>query len=239
MQAAVDLHMHSCLSPCGDEEMTPNNIVGMAAVKGLDIISVTDHNSARNAPAIAEVAAAFGVAFLPGVEVQTREDVHLLAYFRTVSELCAFCDFLYDHLPGMENVPAFFGEQQVRNADDEVIDTEPRLLLQSADLSLDALVWEIDARGGVSVPAHINKQANSLIEILGFIPENLPFAALEASSKAPMTDLDTGGRKILFSSDAHQLCDISEREHFLTLPEPTAEALFDDLLRRRKAYAPA
>ena len=99
MNIAVDLHMHSCLSPCGDELMTPNNIVNMALIKGLDIIAVCDHNTARHLPAIARVAEEAGLPLLPGMEITTAEEVHLLAYFSSVDKALEFSDYIYPHLP--------------------------------------------------------------------------------------------------------------------------------------------
>ena len=124
MKLFCDLHIHSCLSPCGDALMTPNNIVGMAFIKQLDAIAVCDHNTARNLPAIKEVADMMNVVLLPGLELTTREEAHMLAYFESVDAALAFSDVIYAHLPPIPNNAKFFGEQQRMNAQDEVIGIE-------------------------------------------------------------------------------------------------------------------
>ena len=114
----VDLHIHSCLSPCADDDMTPANICGMASIKGLDAIAVTDHNCARNLPYVKEAADAFHIILLPGMEITTREEVHVLGYFPTVEVAMEAGEFFASHLPPMKNRPAFFGRQLVVDTDD-------------------------------------------------------------------------------------------------------------------------
>ena len=170
MNIAVDLHMHSCLSPCGDELMTPNNIVNMAKLKGLDAIAVCDHNTARHLPAIAAVAREVDLTLLPGMELTTAEEVHLLAYFRDVDAALEFSDYIYQYLPPIPNRPEFFGEQLQLDDEDEPVATEPRLLLTALELGLDELVAGINRAGGLAVPAHINRGANGLLVNLGMLP---------------------------------------------------------------------
>ncbi len=233
MSIAVDLHIHSCLSPCGDELMTPNNIVNMAKLKGLDVISVCDHNTAFNLPAINSVAERVGIAVLNGIELTTKEEVHLLSYFKCVNDAIDFGEFIYEHLPNMKNRPEYFGEQLKLNSDDDLIGIEEKLLISALDLSLDELVVLIDQYGGLAVPAHINRGANGLLQSLGFLPPNLKFAALELSKLLP-APIDTGNYKLLFSSDAHNLSDIAEREHFLSINSSTSKAVFEYLVECKK-----
>ncbi len=228
MAFAVDLHIHSCLSPCGDEAMTPANIAGMAYLKGLDAIALTDHNAWQNLPAIKKACDAYGVVLLPGMEVTTREEVHMLCYFRSVEEAEVFGRLVQDKLPPIENMPMLFGEQQIRNEDDEIIGIYGKLLLQAADIGTDELPRLCMKMGGVCVPAHVNRKANSLIATLGFLSLTEPYAAVEVYKKLPM-EADTGEYMILNSSDAHYLGDIQEREFFLRFPEKSTESLFDYL----------
>ena len=225
MRAYCDLHLHSCLSPCGDEAMTPGNIAGMARLKGLDLIAVTDHNTARQLPAMEAACRATGVNLLPGIELNTREEVHLLAYFQTVPDALAFSDRIYDLLPGIPNMPDFFGRQVVMDDQDIETGSEPRLLISALDMDLDGLVREIRAFRGLAVPAHINRGSNGILNALGFLPPGADFAALEVSEGLPCPG-ETSGRKILHSSDAHRLEDIFERVFALELPEPTADGFF-------------
>lgn len=226
MRCAVDLHIHSCLSPCGDELMTPNNIVNMAHLKGLDLIAVADHNTARHLPAIKKVADFVGVGLLPAMEITTQEEAHLLAYFRTVGEALEFSDMLYDHLPPIKNDPRFFGEQIELDEDDEPVRTEERLLISAVDLGIDELTGMILDAGGLAVPAHINRGENGLLQALGFIPPQVPFSALEVSIGLPLPHKGIPDLKQLHSSDAHYLENMFERVEFLELERPDAESFF-------------
>ena len=229
MNIAVDLHMHSCLSPCGDELMTPNNIVNMAVIKGLDAIAVCDHNTARHLPAISQVANEAGLPLLPGMEITTAEEVHLLAYFSCVDAALEFSDYIYPHLPPIPNRPEFFGEQTLLDADDEPVGREKRLLLTALDLTLGQLTRDINAAGALAVPAHINRGSNGLIINLGMLPADERFAALEVSNAVPPPACGTGAYKLLYSSDAHCLENMAEREYFLNVPDCSCEGLFNYL----------
>lgn len=220
---AYDLHIHSGLSPCADEDMTPNNIVGMACLKGLSLISITDHNSGRNLPAFASVAKEQGIAFMPGIELCTREEVHLLAYFRDLDQAMALSDWCAKRLPDIKNKSDFFGRQLVIDADDKVTGEEPRLLISALDASLEDCADEIRRLGGAPVPAHINRQSHGLLGVLGFLPPCHRFAALEVDRRSPMPAL-TSGLKVLFSSDAHSLGDILEAENAGKAPDELAAA---------------
>lgn len=228
MAFAVDLHIHSCLSPCGDEQMTPGNIAGMAYLKGLDAIALTDHNAWQNLPAIEKTCAAYGIVLLPGMEVTTREEVHMLCYFPDVEKASAFGRLVQEHLPPVENMPMLFGEQQIRNEEDEIVGQYGKLLLQATDIPTDALPALCMEHGGIVVPAHINRTSNSMVANLGFLSLTEPYAAVEVYKKLP-NPTDTGEYLILYSSDAHYLGDISEREFFLRFEEKTTQSLFDYL----------
>ena len=197
MKLFCDLHIHSCLSPCGDSLMTPNNIVGMAFIKQLDIIAVCDHNSARNLPAIKEVADMMNVLLLPGMELTTREEAHMLCYFKTVEACMAFGETVYAHLPPIPNNEKFFGRQQVMNAQDEEIAVEERLLISALDLSFEECERLIHAAGGLCVPAHINRGSNGVLNALGFLPAGARYDALEISKKVVMPPVDLNGYRQL------------------------------------------
>jgi PHP family Zn ribbon phosphoesterase len=219
MNIYVDLHIHSCLSPCADNDMTPFNICAMAKIKGLQAIAVTDHNSARNLPAAHIAAKAHGLVLLPGMELTTREEVHLLAYFPTVEQAMAMGDFLYSHLPDIQNDPRLFGEQQIINEQDEVTGEESRLLISATELSLHNAAQEVKRFGGMAVPAHINRGANGLLMNLGFLPDDVCFSALEVAPQLPMSKDVLRGKIVLHSSDAHRLEDISEATYSLEATE--------------------
>ena len=184
--------------------MTPANLCGMAAIKGLQMIALTDHNTARNLPAAQKCCDAYGLLLIPGMEITTREEVHLLSYLPDVGTALEL---------------SLFGNQLVMNDDDEVTDEEDALLIGATDLSLNELVGMIRERGGVPVPAHINRGSNGLLVNLGFVPPELHFTAVEVWRALPCAHTPQQGRLVLHSSDAHYLGDILEAEESLELPE--------------------
>lgn len=231
---ACDLHIHSCLSPCASMDMTPNNIVHMAMLKGLDAIAVCDHNCAWNLNAVKAAADKSGVLLLPGVEAQSREDVHVLCYFLTVTAAEDFSRALYETLPSMPNMPDFFGEQAVFDENDKLVRYEEKLLLQSSELTIDGLCALCKAHKGVSVPAHINRTANSLLYLLGFMPESPAFSSVELMQNVPPPNgLDLSPYHVLYSSDAHDLPSILERQFFLPAKEKSAEALLEYIASKK------
>lgn len=232
MKFAVDFHIHSCLSPCGDNDMTPNNIVNMALLKGLDVISVTDHNTALNLPAVQEAAVKNGIAFLPGIEVQTKEEVHMLCYFKSVENAVEFGNSIYGLLPDIENNPRLFGDQIIMDSCDNVTGYLNKLLLSSADITIDALLKKTQIMEGVCIPAHIDRPSFSIITNLGFIPDDLHIRTVEMSSA--VSDEETlyntpyiKSMRILHSSDAHYLWDISERIHIIDLQYLTMTSILN------------
>lgn len=206
----VDLHIHSCLSPCADDDMTPANICGMAKLKELDAIAVTDHNTARNLPFVKEAADYFGLILLPGMEITTREEVHLLGYFPDVPSAVKAGEFFSSHLPRIKNRPDFFGHQYVMNTDDQIVAEEERLLIGATDLSLAECTGEVRRRGGIAVPAHINRGSNGLLVNLGLMPEEPTFPLVETWAELPINEELLRGRGVLNASDAHQLGSIRE-----------------------------
>jgi len=207
-----DLHIHSCLSPCADADMTPGNICAMARLKGLDVIAVTDHQSAGNLPAVAACAAREGLLLLPGLEVCTREEVHVLCYFAGLEDALRMGAWCHERLPDIPNRPAYFGEQTYMDEHDRVTGHEPRLLIMALSAGLDEVCRQARALGGVPVPAHINRGENGILAALGFLPPEEGFAALEISPDLPLPDdLQLSRYRVLRSSDAHQLGDIAER----------------------------
>lgn len=224
MQYRVDLHIHSCLSPCADDDMTPWNIVGMAKLKGLDAIAVCDHNSAKNLPAVCRAGEEYGVCILPGLEVTSREDVHLLCYFQTLEEALSMGERVAAHQPRIKNKPSLFGRQILVNDEDDFVGEEERLLLTASDLSISdiaEMTWDLK---GIMVPAHINKGANSLIPILGMMPLDVILPTVEIFKMRPHSAL---GKLCIHSSDAHQLMSINEAQEacVLELPQLSAAAL--------------
>lgn len=225
----VDLHIHSCLSPCADDDMTPANICGMAHIKGLDAIAVTDHNTARNLPYVKEAADHYRLILLPGLEVTTREEVHLLGYFPTVDAAVEAGEVFSSHLPKMPNRPEFFGHQLIMNTDDEVLGEEKRMLIGATDLDLTECTEIIRQMGGAAVPAHINRGSNGLLINLGLMPEEPHFPTVEVARHLPIHPGVLSGRTVLHSSDAHQLGAIMEAEFDFPVERFSLGGLFETI----------
>lgn len=225
-----DLHIHSCLSPCGDDDMTPGNIVGMAALKGLDVIALTDHNTCKNCPAFLRIAEQFGVMAIPGMEINTSEEVHAVCLFATLEQAMAFDSYVHERLMKFPNKEEVFGKQQIYNEEDEWVDTEPLLLINSTDISFDGL-WElVDSYGGVMFPAHIEKAANSLLANLGFVPPDSKFRTAEVKDLKKLHEVRKGNPyldncRIISDSDAHYLEDINEPRLTIPVREKSVEAV--------------
>lgn len=219
-----DLHIHSCLSPCGDDDMTPNNIAGMAALNGLNIVALTDHNSAKNCPAFFAAAKRNGIIPVAGMELTTSEDIHLVCLFEELSDALDFDAFIQAHRVLIPNRVDIFGEQKILDSEDELIDTEPYLLSNATDISVDNATEIVKSFGGICYPAHVDRDANGIIATLGIFPDDENFLNAgfhngekieEYTEKFP--ELKT--RRPLVSSDAHYLWDIRDKQYYLELDD--------------------
>lgn len=229
-QLYYDLHLHSCLSPCGDNDMTPANIAGMAALKGLDVIALTDHNSCRNCPALLHAAADFELVALPGMELCTMEEVHVLCLFSDLTNALNFDAAVYPHILPIDNDEALFGQQIYYNENDAICGTEPRLLISATDIPF-ADVFDFAAQyHGVMIPAHIDKSSTSLLSNLGFVPLGSQFPCfelrcLEHLHRVRQENPYLTHCTVICDSDAHYLEHIHEPEHTLLCAERTPEAV--------------
>lgn len=219
----ADLHIHSCLSPCGQRTMSPYAIVDAAVANRLDLIAVTDHNTAAMTPIIAQVARDAGLDFLYGLELQTCEDVHLLAYFDDETTCLAFSDEVYALLPDGYDDPYSLGEQTQVDAEDNLLRFEPKFLVNGLDLSFADAVRRINELGGLAVPAHIDRRFFSVLSQLGELPEGLDFPVIEVREE-DIPDI-CGDAAILRSSDAHCPENIGERVTLITIEEVTIDEL--------------
>ncbi len=215
MKLFYDLHIHSALSPCGDKDMTPNNIVNMALIKGLSVIAVADHNSCGNVRSLIKVADG-RLLIVPAMEVTTAEEVHTLCLFPTVEQAEDMGQLVYAHLPDIKNRPDIFGHQYYMNDADEIIKEEERLLVSATDLSIYEVEEKARERGGLMIPAHIDRSSYSLIANLGFMPPDLPVATVEITARHldAMRD-EYAAYHIITDSDAHYLEDMAEAERSL------------------------
>lgn len=229
MDYSYDLHIHSCLSPCGSEDMTPNNIVNMAYVKGLDIISVTDHNACNHARIIEALATKLGILAIPGMEVQTREEVHILCYFSSIEKLELFDETLQPLKSTIPNNKKAFGSQCILDINDNQVGEVPNALIMSINISVEDLISLVERFDGVVVPAHVNKSANSILANLGFIPTILPIKTIEVHKGSPINERFIGGYTRIYNSDAHYLENIQEPINYLDLSSKTIMAVLNFL----------
>jgi PHP family Zn ribbon phosphoesterase len=219
MKFYYDLHIHSDLSPCGLSDMTPNNIINMSSIKGLNIISVTDHNSAGNLPAAMELSHKAGIKVIPGIEATTKEEVHVLCYFKELDNAMEFGRIIYDSLPFIKNNPEIFGEQNIYNSKDEITGTLEKLLINASKYTIEDIYSIVKKFNGVMIPAHINKMTNGILGVLGFMPINPKIEFVEVYSKMSIDNKITKKYKVLNNSDAHQLIDIAEAVNYFELDD--------------------
>ncbi len=234
MSFFYDLHLHSCLSPCGDEDMTPFNLVNMAKLSGLDIIALTDHNSARNCPGAIEAGKEADILVIPGMELCTAEEIHVICLFPNLQAALSFDTFVYSSLPRIENRSEIFGKQLILNHRDKIIEEENLLLLNASSIRIDELPSLMKSYGGVSYPAHIDRESFSILSVLGEFPLDIGFSAFEISTKGdkdsllkrypPLKELIN-----VTSSDAHYLENISTPRYKLPLREATAKEVIEYL----------
>lgn len=219
-----DLHIHSCLSPCGDDDMTPANIVGMAKVNELDVIAITDHNSCKNCKAGIKYGQEYGIMVIPGMELTTIEEVHVLCLFQDLDKAMKFNDYVYSQLIKIRNKEEIFGKQEIYNEDDQIIGLEENLLINATNISFDQVPTLMKDYGGIMVAAHIDKASNSVLSNLGFIPDNLDISLVEFTTrnKRDLLIADKpllGQYNYLINSDAHYLHQISRRENYIKTKE--------------------
>ena len=226
MQVYVaELHVHTVLSPCAEIEMIPPFIVQEALARGINLLAVTDHSASANVAAVMKAAQGSQLTVLPGMEVQTREEVHTLCIFDTLEQLSDWQAHVDGRLPDLENKVALFGEQFVVDDTGEFIRREPRLLLNSTSLTLEEAVRQVSALGGMAIPAHIDRQAFSLIANLGLVPPQMPFAALEVTRRISPQQArrqfpQAGSYPLIQGGDAHRLEEILGAS-ILTMRAPT------------------
>ncbi len=203
----ADLHIHTCLSPCADIEMSPLNITRTAYEKEIHILAICDHNSAENVPGVMGAAEKYKTHIIGGMEISSREEVHILALFDDWEQLSAMQRVVYDHLDGV-NDETFFGDQVVADEGDVVTGFNPRLLMGATDLSVEDIVDAVHRLGGLAVASHVDRECFGIIGQLGMIPPGLALDALEVSRHGDRREYVKLGFPIVSSSDAHCLEDI-------------------------------
>ena len=218
-----DLHIHSCLSPCADNDMTPENIAGMAAVCGLQIIALTDHNTCKNCRAFFTAAKKHGIVPIAGVELTTAEDVHLVCLFPTLEKAEKFDSEIQGHRVLYKNKSEIFGEQLIMDENDEVVAIEENLLINALTLDIVSLYELLQKYEASIFPAHIDREENGIISILGTLPDKPYFPCVEINKSENIDkytkSLNLNDKLILINSDAHRLWEINEAENFIMLED--------------------
>ena len=230
-----DLHLHSCLSPCADDDMTPANIAGMASLCGLQLIALTDHNTCGNCGALLQACRQYGIVGVPGIELTTAEEIHLVCLFPGLAQAEEFERTVRKNRLPIKNKPEIFGNQRYVDADDNVIGEEPNLLIPATMLSLEEGTALALSCGGAAFPAHIDRPSNGIIGILGNLPEKPFFPTVELNDRDNREEYrekyGLQDRRMLCSSDAHHLWDIRDAANSMELDdEPYSSQRVRDVL---------
>lgn len=230
-QYKADLHTHTVLSPCGDLAMSPKNIVEAALSKKVNIMAITDHNSTLMCKIIHDYALNYGITIIPGVEINTKEEAHCLAYFHNFEQVAEFQIYLEKHLPFVQNNVDYFGYQVVVNVEEEIVDEIESLLITALDVSIEEASKKVYEIGGVFIPAHIDRPKNSIISQLGFIPPDLKVDAIELSKHTTLEIFlkqNSMYKRHSFtqSSDAHFIENIGDAFTLFELESPTLTEIF-------------
>lgn len=234
MQLSYDLHIHSCLSPCGDDESTPANIAMLAKMLGLGVAALTDHNTCKNCPAFFEAAQAAELLPIAGMELTTQEEIHVVCLFPQLDNAMEFDKYVHDKIMPIKNKPEIYGNQLIKNSDDETIGIEDICLINATDIDFYSVKPLVKSYGGIIIPAHIDRKAFSLINTLGDVPPDAGFDCVEIKYPEAVENLTAkypyiGECKVIFDSDAHMLENISMGENKIEVEEATAQGVLRTL----------
>lgn len=229
-----DLHVHSCLSPCADNDMTPENIAGMASLCGLQVVALTDHNSTKNCRAFFSAAKKYGIVPIAGIELTTAEEVHIVSLFPTLESAEEFDKELSQYRVLYKNRSDIFGDQIIMGENDNVLGTEEHLLLNALTIDISSAYDLLSKYGAAIFPAHIDREENGIITVLGGIPDYPDFKCVEIHNnenrKKYIENYHLEEKLILTNSDAHRLWEINEAENFIMLED---EPYSSDFVRRK------
>ena len=230
-----DFHIHSCLSPCADDDMTPANIAGTATLAGLNIVALTDHNTVKNCPAFFKAAKQYGIIAIAGMELTTSEDIHIVCLFEKLEEALAFGEEIEKHRLLVKNRPEIFGRQQILDSEDNIIDEEEYLLINATDISVEDVFQLVNSFNGICYPAHIDREANGIVSVLGNFSEEYEFECFELYDSDSLDDYTQKfthlkDKRMLVGSDAHYLWDIRDAKNYIELDD---EPYSSDLVRNR------
>ena len=235
MDLYYDFHLHSCLSPCGDNDMTPYNLVNMAKILGMDAIALTDHNTAQNCRAAINVGEKIGLTVIPGMEVCNSEEVHVVCLFDDVKNAEDFSEYVLSTVPPVKNRSEIFGDQIIMDEGDGIMGTQELLLTTASGISIENAVQIVGEYGGICYPAHIDRNSYSVISNLGMITPEMNFNAVEMTEKANQNEYKKN-MPVFVSSDAHYLENMNEAKHTINVPENSAKAIVEHMKKRSHDY---
>lgn len=209
----IDLHIHSSLSACGENILSPQNILKKAEQSGLNLIAITDHNATTHSVLLKKIRKNSPVNIIMGIELTTREEIHLLAYFPDEESMVKMERKIDECLPRFLNNPSFFGDQLVYNQYGEIIEIDHLLRQNALQIGLDEMITFVHSLEGIAIPAHINRDHASIKSQIGFLDPDSNFDAVEVTrfewlkKKYKLGDL-LGGFPVISGSDSHFLEDI-------------------------------
>ena len=234
MKLKYDLHIHSCLSPCGDNDMTPYNLTNMAKICGCDIIALTDHNTCLNCESAMKAGENIGLTVVPGMELCTSEEIHCICLFPELKNALSFSDYVKSTLPPIKNKEKIFGNQYIMNEADGILGSFDLLLTTASGISIESLDSLMKDYGGLWYPAHIDRNSYSLISALGDFPDSLETSVFELTydadeklyrEKYPATK----NKKLIRSSDAHYLENLMTEKMEIEPADNSIKSLFEVL----------
>lgn len=236
-----DFHLHSCLSPCADDDNTPNNLAGTGVLAGLSLMALTDHNSCANCPAFFGAAERYGIVPVAGMELETTEEIHVVCLFATLEGAMEFDREVAKRRLQIKNKPSLYGNQLILDGDDNKIGDDPLLLACATTIPLSDVPELVTAHGGVCFPAHVDRQSNGILAILGDFPPDVPFHCAEIHDMKKAEELkklhpELGGMGILSGSDAHILTDLRDAEFSIEFAadKSNPDALRSELIEKLK-----
>lgn len=231
LRVYYDLHIHSCLSACASDDMTPNNIVNMAKLSGIDVIAVTDHNSCLNCRAVVNAGKKIGILVVPGMELCTSEEIHVICLFKEVSYAEKFSEYVYTKIDDIKNDAKIFGNQIIMDLDDRYISCEERLLLNATKISINEVLAIVKEYNGTAFLPHVDRNSFSIISSLGGIPRDLKFSTAEVTNNVNIDYFkslypELMDMNIIRNSDSHSLESIAENRNFLLLDNLSIDSVF-------------
>lgn len=232
MKVFYDLHIHSCLSPCGDNDMTPADIAGIGALNNLNVMALTDHNSCENCPAFFEACEFYGIVPIAGMELTTAEDIHVICLFRSLKKAMLFSEEIYEHIMPIMNKPDIFGDQLVKDTDGNTLKTIDKLLISATDICIDEVPDLVTRFDGICYPAHIDRESNGIIAVLGDIPPEPGFSCAEFRDRNSIEEYRElypiiENFTFVSCSDAHCLSNINTDINYFDVPEESIHSVID------------